>query len=475
MTSQDTENVTVQHDGVSEPEARHLFGRRFVLGVLAVGGVAAATAVSVLSGINIAEGASRTQVFVPIAVFMAFGVIAIATTRFDIYLAGAVAARASLDAAKLSSNSGAPGVDLTGVFAVMFIVFGLLWLFAQRPLRGSLAPIVAPFVVLIGLATLSVAFTPQVARGLRELSRLGAILILLIVLHEFLTTRRRQRLILGAVFLSAVPPIVVAAFQLASNTQLFSAGGFDRVTGTFTHPNPLATYLTLVIILGVAVLPHVRRWYRVGLILLIGAGAWTLLLTYTRSGWIAVFLGLVVVGYYQRGILLPMLGVFAIVGAIALPVVAGRFADLSEGATASGEPVNSLEWRLLTWENALGAVENPIVGMGLRSSDLLTDANKLPHNDFVRMYVELGVIGFLVYLWFLAASWRIAAKALKASTEGFNRGLAVGFAGVATAFLILSVVSNLLSQLVLLWYFAIVASLAWSTTVVANEPADTPA
>lgn len=475
MTSQGTEETNVDRVAVAERKRGSRFGRRMWFGVLAMGGIAAATAASVLSGINIADGASRTQAFIPIAVFVGFGVVAVALTRFDIYLAGAVAARASLDAAKLGSNSSAPGLDVTGVFAVMFIAFGILWLVAQRPLRRSWSPMVAPFVVLIGLATLSVTFTPQVARGLRELSRLGAILVLLLVLQEFLSTRSRQRLILGAVFLSAVVPIAVAARQMATGSQLFSAGGFDRVTGTFTHPNPLATYLTMIVVLGVAVLPYVGRWYRIGLVILIGAGAWTLLLTYTRSGWIAVFLGLAVVGYYQRGILLPLLGILLVVVALALPAVTERFADLSDTATASGQPVNSLEWRVQTWETALGAVENPIVGMGLRSSDVLTDANKLPHNDFVRMYVELGIVGFLVYLWFLGAAWRIALRSLAASASDLNRGLAVGFAGVAAAFLVLSVVSNLLSQLVLLWYFAIAASLAWSATVVVEERADTPA
>jgi O-antigen ligase len=475
MTSQGTEETNVDRVGATESKRESLFGRRMRFGAFAIVGIAAATAASVLSGIRIAEGTSRTQALIPIAVFVGFGVVAIAMTRFDIYLAGAVAARASLDAAKLASNGSAPDLDVTGVFAVMFITFGVLWLVAQRPLRRSWSPMVAPFVVLIGLAALSVTFTPQVARGLRELSRLGAILVLLLVLQEFLATRSRQRLILGAVFVSAVVPITVAARQMATGSHLFSAGGFDRVTGTFTHPNPLATYLTLIVILGVAVLPHVGRWYRIGLVVLIGAGAWTLLLTYTRSGWIAVFIGLAVVGYYQRGILLPLLGIAVVVGALAVPIVVERFADLSDTATASGQPVNSLEWRVQTWENALGAVENPIVGMGLLSSDSLTDANKLPHNDFVRMYVELGIVGFLVYLWFLGAAWRIAVISLGASSLDLNRGLAVGFAGVAAAFLVLSVVSNLMSQLVLLWYFAITASLAWSTTVVAEEPADTPA
>lgn len=454
------------------PSPDRRLGTTLWVRVAVVVGMAVATVVSVMSGISWAEGASRSEIYLPIAVFVAFGVLAVALTRFDIYLAGSVAARASLDVAKLTSDGGASGLDITGVFAIAFVGFGILWLIAQRPLKANWSPLVLPLVALILLAVLSIMFTPQVSRGLREVSRLGAILVLLLILQQFLTTRRHQKLILGAVFMSAVIPLAVAARQMFTQSGLFVAGGFERVTGTFTHPNPFATYLVMMIILAIAVLPAMNRWWRVALAVLILASGWALLLTYTRSAWIAVLAGLLVVGFLHRGVVFPILGVILVVGVLAIPTVADRFADLSDSTTASGQPVNSLEWRVQTWEQALSSVSNPVTGMGLRSSDQLTEANKLPHNDFVRMYVELGVVGLLVYLWLIASSWRLAAESLRVSSDKLGRGLAMGFAGVATAFLVLSLASNLMSQLVLLWYFAIVAALAWSVKVTAPESAE---
>lgn len=477
MTSPPTEST--EQGTSTEPVPDHTEAGPWIRSwhrAVAAGGVAVATAVAVASGINLAEGASRSQIYIPIAVFLAFGAFALALSRFDLYLAGAVAARASLDGAKLVSDGGASGLDLTGVFAIAFIGFGILWLVAQGPLKTEWSPLILPLIALIALALLSVPFTPQVARGLREISRLGAILVLLVVLQQFLTTRRHQRLILGAVFASAVVPITVAAGQALTQSGLFSAGGFERVTGTFTHPNPFATYLMMIIVLAVAVLPYVGRWSKAALVVLLVASSWALLLTYTRSAWIAVLVGLLVVGFLERSVLLPILGVALVIGVLAVPTIGARFSDLSDTATASGEPVNSLEWRLQTWDQALSSVNNPMIGMGLRSSDQLTEANKLPHNDFVRMYVELGVVGLLAYLWLLVSSWRVAASAIRVAADDFGRSLAVGFAGIAVGFLVLSLVSNLMSQLVLLWYFAIVAALAWSVTVVAArqpEPSTT--
>jgi hypothetical protein len=76
------------------------------------------------------------------------------------------------------------------------------------------------------------------------------------------------------------------------------------------------------------------------------------------------------------------------------------------------------------------------------------------------VYVETGIAGLVAYLWLLVAAVNVAGTGLLEVHTSPYRGLVVGFAGVLTAFLILSLVSNVITQLVLLWYFATLASLA---------------
>jgi O-antigen ligase len=85
---------------------------------------------------------------------------------------------------------------------------------------------------------------------------------------------------------------------------------------------------------------------------------------------------------------------------------------------------------------------------------------KAPHNDFIRVYVETGFLGLAAYLWFLVRSAGVAIGGLRDTEPGPFRALVAGFTGVFVAFCILSLVSNVITQLVLFWYVAALAALA---------------
>jgi O-antigen ligase len=185
----------------------------------------------------------------------------------------------------------------------------------------------------------------------------------------------------------------------------------------------------------------------------IGVSGTFLLLTYTRSAWIATLAGLLVVAFYQGKRLVPIMGFAVVLVVLLVPSVAERFSDLSTETTQSGAAGNSLVWRFEYWKQALELSENPIVGAGLRTVQASTDVSKEPHNDFIRVYVETGLIGLSAYLWFLVSLARSARRSIRYTRSPLEHAVAVGFAGCLAAFLLLSLVSNVISQLVILWYF----------------------
>src|SRR5207237_10336561 len=136
-------------------------------------------------------------------------------------------------------------------------------------------------------------------------------------------------------------PIIVAAMQAVRHRGQLRAGGFSRVLGTFVHPNPFAIYLTLLIIMGAALLPHVRGWRRAALALILGGCSVALLLTYTRTGWLAAVLGLVVVGILQSRWILAVLIGGLVVLLVAVPSVSGRFADPPHPQHLSATPARA--------------------------------------------------------------------------------------------------------------------------------------
>lgn len=423
-----------------------------------------------VAGAAVAAGAGAGVVTLKSALLIPLGAVAavvltmLACTRFEAFVIAILLVRTSLDALKLGPGSSV-GLDPAAAVAVLFMAAGALWLVARRRLAppAPASPLRWPMAFFLLAGLVSAMSSPRLGASLLEAARIAAVVMMVLVLEALLVKRSYARPLLIAVFGSAVIPLAVAAYQVSSGTRIFQAGGFSRITGTFLHPNPFAIYLTLVLVMGMALVPHVRGWARVGLVALIGPCVVFLILTYTRTAWIAALVGLLVVGALQSRKLIVGLLVGAAVILVAVPSVLGRFADVGEERHLSGTPGNSLVWRFEYWGTALSLVEgHTITGIGLKMTQFETEEAKAPHNDFIRTYVETGLLGLGAYLALLVALVRTARRSVATALPGLDRGLAVGFAGCVTAFLLISVVSNVISQVVLLWYVAAFAVLTAS-------------
>jgi putative inorganic carbon (HCO3(-)) transporter len=410
--------------------------------------------VSALSGLAFGAG-SRVGAVVPIVVVAAAGLLALAMSRFELFVATILLVRASLDAAKVSGSS----VDATGAISLLFIVAGILWLVAQREhSRVEPSPFVPALVMLVVVSALGITSTGAPVPTAIEVMRLATVPVIFAVLNRLLVDGRWIGLILGAVFASSVVPVAVGLFQIATRRVSYFPGGFERVDSTFTHPNPFAAYLTMLIILGAALFRYVPARYRPLALALLGSYAALLIGTYARGAWIATAVGLAIVGLLDNRRLLAALLVGAVVLSLAVPSIRGRFEDLSQPVRLTGGPGNSLAWRVGYWRQVLALQDDPLLGIGLGGVEASTEAAKLPHNDLIRMYVETGLAGLLAYLWLILALLRQSARAVARSPDGAARGIATAFAGATAAFLLLSLVGNLISQLVILWYFAAIAA-----------------
>jgi O-antigen ligase len=177
-------------------------------------------------------------------------------------------------------------------------------------------------------------------------------------------------------------------------------------------------------------------------------------------------IGLVIVGFVQsKRLLLGLL----------VPQLSSRFTSVADLSSAGGQPTgNSLVWRLNYWTQVLPlANANPLTGIGLDMTQYETDAAKQPHNDFIRAYVEMGLLGLGAYLAMLIALVGLGRRAVRASPPGtLDRGIAVGFLGCAVAFVAVSASANVTSNVASLWYLFAFAAAA--SAVVRRWQAPTP-
>jgi O-Antigen ligase len=418
---------------------------------------------AVIAGLGRADGNSRADFVLPVVAALGLGLAWLAFTRFDLFVVAILAARASLDALKLGSAgaTGGGAFDPAAMLSVAFLFAGLMWMAAQsrEPLAPT-SPIMKPMAALVAAGAVSVVFSPNVSGAAIDVMKLGTVVVILVVLNQLFSNVRAVRVVLGAAVISSLVPMAVAGYQFLTGTGLHDSGAFARVQGTFTHPNPFAIYLTLLIVMGAAVLRYLSPGRKLVLLLFMAGWGGCMLLTYTRSAWLATVAGVLTVGLYQGKRAIALVGLVLIGVMFLAPSTASRFADLEQSQTATGAAGNSLVWRFGYWKQAIDLNNDPLLGNGLRSVRETTDVEKEPHNDFIRVFVETGAIGLAAYLWLVTTLWRTGKRAIANTREGLFHGVAVGFFGCVVAFLLLSLVSNVITQLAILWYFATFAAAA---------------
>lgn len=453
--------------------------RERILTVLALVLAAAAAAFSGISSqLHHASGATaKLLVVVPIAVVVAIGLAAVAFTRFAVFVMILLAIRASVDVSKVTSraggstipNAGSHAADPSSMIAVILIVASILWLAAQHykgPLPGSRLRTALILLVIAGFVSVIGDHHSRVTSSV-ECLRVLSVVMMFAVLEQLMRDERNRRQLIAAVLASAVFPLAYTLLGYLTghpNTEL--KGGFTRIIGTFHESNDYGRYLMLIIIFAAAIYPHVSRRLQWGLRLLMFFSAIFLVLTYTRTALIGCVLGLVIVGIYQSKRLLKGLALACVFSLLLVPSLASRFTSvastsLTPNQQAAAHSGDSFSWRLSYWTEVLPlANQNPVTGIGLGETQYNTAQAKAPHNDYIRAYVETGVLGLFVYLFMLVALVQLGRKALKVTVRGtFDYGIAVGTLAAAWAYVVVSAAANVLSSVEILWYlFAFAAA-----------------
>ena len=199
-----------------------------------------------------------------------------------------------------------------------------------------------------------------------------------LVLERLATTPAAVRRIMIAAMGSAVIPLVASVVAYAAGAPLLDRraaldDGIKRVRGTFDQANGFSRYLLFIIIMGVALYPHLPKRWRLPMLVGIGGLGILMILTYTRSSWMALIIGLLVVGWLQSKKLLLALVVLGLGIALFVPSVVNRFSDLTANngpSTALTGEGNSLAWRFSYWTDVVTlAADNPVTGIGLRVTE----------------------------------------------------------------------------------------------------------
>jgi O-antigen ligase len=334
----------------------------------------------------------------------------------------------------------------------------------------------------------------QLAGLLAAISHTKYFLTALLIV-DYIDSPRRLRLALAALTVGLSLQLLMMAAQFISGSDLAiqgsknttlgttlvfeSAGGFSafRPTGFLNHPNVVADYLVFVIPillgLGFAGKRRIGGVWHIALILLLGSLI-GLILTLSRAGWIAAFLGVVFLiavglkkGLCSRRHVAGFIGLLIAVAIAVAVVYPGAYLRLTESDQRSSES------RWIMMDQAMLIISrNPVFGVGLGGYNGAAQENKpesftrvstyfqkdllkgVVHNKYLLVAAEHGIVGLLLFLaiffavlnYFLRFPYWIGPVYL-----ALGAGLASGIASQLVFFLFDTFYTDLRIQL--LWLF----------------------
>lgn len=147
----------------------------------------------------------------------------------------------------------------------------------------------------------------------------------------------------------------------------------------------------------------------------------SLLLTYSKGGILAITVAILFwVLRNNKKILIPLLLLF-LVGAFLLPsTMHERF------YTSIHYKIGIVDRIDVTSESLHLALNNPIFGIGLGKVGTAGKNTLFPHNYYLYLLLQTGILGLGIYLWMLAIFFKTSLRLYKKLDRGFLKGLTAG-------------------------------------------------
>jgi probable O-glycosylation ligase (exosortase A-associated) len=250
-------------------------------------------------------------------------------------------------------------------------------------------------------------------------------LLIFIVQINLLNTRARYRRLLGIL-------VVCEILYALGSIQTYLAGGYadtnsfhKRITGwgtLFGNPNDIACVLALLLPFTVIYAMRWRGWKRWLLFAAVGLTAIAILLTFSRSGFLALLACCGVIFWkLNRGHRLKMLLPLAALVVLLLVAMPGRYMTrLSTIFNPQEDSTNSAQARQEQAKRAFQvAIRRPVVGVGMGNYHIYGNNELRAHNAYLEIAAELGVAGLLAFLTIIVVPMRALRRLEReAATDG---------------------------------------------------------
>ncbi len=342
----------------------------------------------------------------------------------------------------LSEGSAIP-LTLFQVALILGFLFFSLKKIANRDISLEVYGLEIEYVLFLTMICFSLIYSPERAEGMFSVIRYVTLLAMTYLIYNSISSKEEIYIIcyviIGVGGIIALQNIIEIYLnpEIAAFNYLNEGRKLIRSSGNETDPNIFASNFIMPIMLLIAVFGELKSKKSQLLIFLIfSVIISSVLLSYSRSTWIAVFIGVVVIIIRQKKYTILGYGLVLIILLLAtsgtirslLMSVLERAADIFAGSSD-----DSSKFRLILAETAiLMWFDSFFMGVGYQGFSTVfqtyhrpqeTAGIYEPHNEFYTVLAELGLIGFSVFMIII---WKLIKKGREISRGDDSFSLVIG-------------------------------------------------
>jgi len=170
-----------------------------------------------------------------------------------------------------------------------------------------------------------------------------------------------------------------------------------------------------------------RKTYEIIALGAIAASFFALLYTFSRGGYLAAIVGVLILGILKDRKLLILLGILLLTWQTVVPTAVRERIEMTKNST--GELDASAQQRVELWKEAWQSIkESPVFGKGYATFQYGLHAANLKdsHNLYAKVWAETGIVGLAMVFILLQQMASLGYRLFRRGNDPLYRGLGLG-------------------------------------------------
>ena len=339
------------------------------------------------------------------------------------------------------------------------------------------------YALFLGLIFLSCIYTPERQQAVFYAIRFSVLLGMTYFIYNIIQETQHLKIGVYAFIASGVIVALINLYQIYMNPEILAFNYLKqgvriiRSTGAENDPNIFASnFFTPILICVAWIGTTTKKWFRLVLFGFAGVMLASVLLSYSRSAWISLFVGILTIQLFQRKNPIILYGAIAFLAVFLIsPTVQNLVLSLWDRIVGLfvGGGDDSTKFRVVLAMGALTMIaDSYLLGVGFQGFSTYfqhlyppqeTQWIFEPHNDFYMVFAELGLLGFLLFVVIMYLIFRQVLESMqwfrRIHENAWIQAVGLGFVASFVSYMIFA---QFISGLMLNSLFMILVALIFS-------------